>query len=540
MAKNKSRPRSRGVHETRPDAINCGDQMLVAARVQSPDTHLLDGNHWKREFAQKVDLADPAAANEVTTPEPKTPLRASIDAAFLYDASVRKALTENLKPLRAESDAIEHRVDKAFEDFSPRNLSLEDRARRRYLAPGADPYAMVESVIKDGVHALKVSANGRAITLRKNPDLDRLIKRSSKVKPARSGKGVVTLGALIDYINGKSQGTTVMARSMREIQKAENDADAILEIVENGSDKTVVRNVAAQQGSAAIREADAFVKDAVSVQMKTASAPESHVAFGRIPNGADSHEGQSQILEKIKLGPADVTSYHDFHTLQIAFEHVWTEIFDGQLASLGRDLYREYVRLKEFSGSGQPDLRVGTLADLKRLIEEVQKLSQVVEQDIPSGLRGQENKPEDTGTGSFEKGLLQPGVKPTLTWEQLDGRELPGNAGTIEAKTFDDAPDGLVTIALRTDPGSPRKIIDFELFDPRSGTFVHGPSAWRASSAGQLTYSEFHIPSPLVEMGALEFSSQHTEVSDLGRYFLKDLNKRLGNRKRVVFHWKDT
>ena len=47
----------------------------------------------------------------------------------------------------------------------------------------------------------------------------------------------------------------------------------------------------------------------------------------------------------------DVPSYHDFHTLQIAFQHVWTEIFDGQLTSLGRDLYGEYVKLKDFSAS---------------------------------------------------------------------------------------------------------------------------------------------------------------------------------------------
>ena len=73
----------------------------------------------------------------------------------------------------------------------------------------------------------------------------------------------------------------------------------------------------------------------------------------RIPNTADDDAVQSRILETFELRPgaSDVTSYHDFHTLQIAFQHVWTRIFDGELESLGRELYREYVKLKDFSGS---------------------------------------------------------------------------------------------------------------------------------------------------------------------------------------------
>ena len=66
----------------------------------------------------------------------------------------------------------------------------------------------------------------------------------------------------------------------------------------------------------------------------------------------DDDATQSRILQTFELRPgaSDVTSYHDFHTLQIAFPHVWTRLFDGELEALGRELYREYVKLKDFGG----------------------------------------------------------------------------------------------------------------------------------------------------------------------------------------------
>ena len=38
------------------------------------------------------------------------------------------------------------------------------------------------------------------------------------------------------------------------------------------------------------------------------------------------------------------------NSLQIAFRHVWTEVFDTELEALGKELYQEFVKLKDFSG----------------------------------------------------------------------------------------------------------------------------------------------------------------------------------------------
>ena len=74
--------------------------------------------------------------------------------------------------------------------------------------------------------------------------------------------------------------------------------------------------------------------------------------------------------------------------MQIAFQHVWTRIYDRELEGLGRELYREYVKLKDFGGFTEADLKVRTADDLHNLIDEVRKLSQWVEADIPKNLGG--------------------------------------------------------------------------------------------------------------------------------------------------------
>lgn len=45
----------------------------------------------------------------------------------------------------------------------------------------------------------------------------------------------------------------------------------------------------------------------------------------------------------LKSGPADAPSHHEFHRLQIAFEHVWQELFDNGVVDLGTQLFEELV-----------------------------------------------------------------------------------------------------------------------------------------------------------------------------------------------------
>ena len=70
---------------------------------------------------------------------PPTVFSTAIDATFQADASVRGALTENLKPLRADSEAINARLQKAFEKFNPDSLIADERGQPQYVPPGTNP-----------------------------------------------------------------------------------------------------------------------------------------------------------------------------------------------------------------------------------------------------------------------------------------------------------------------------------------------------------------------------------------------------------------
>ncbi len=84
--------------------------------------------------------------------------------------------------------------------------------------------------------------------------------------------------------------------------------------------------------------------------MDTMTSPEEQVLTGLTPRAT-----QETVLENIKslsfkTSPADVPAFHDFYSLQIAFEHVWQEAIDEGLLDLAEDAYQTIVEL-----GGDPD-----------------------------------------------------------------------------------------------------------------------------------------------------------------------------------------
>jgi hypothetical protein len=526
-------------------------------------------------YTESLSSTDDAALKEDDKVEAKlpeqlrTPQRAAVDALFQTDADLRQAITENLKTLRAESDTVAKRVQEAFATFNPSNLSTEELARRHYVAPGADPGEVQETVIMSGVDALRSSETEHTITVRYSAELKKLIKEAPE--SGDSLHGVAELGPLFEFIQRRGAGPFLGAEPTSTPYRAEAKAEAILDAVGNGDRGGDGDHAARREAfSSDTREAEELVKNTVNLQMKSATAPESQLAYGKIPNSADEDKVQSNILQTFELrpGPTDVTSYHDFHTLQIAFAHVWTEIFDGQLATLGRDLYSEYVKLKDFSGSTQPDLQVGTLADLRRLMEEVKKLSQIVEDDIPPSLRTEAVdqagnsglKPEDVLRGVAAvatlglsevamlvlKEISNAGKKPSLNWSQIDSRglPLPSGYGTIIATFSNNAPSGYVQMQLATGQSTLR-IMEFQPWSSSQGRFINHMNGNDrdnlVSNADNPNYTSrlITLPASAVGSGVIEFASEQSPGYNLGRYVLAGLEEKLTSGWRVTFTWTD-
>jgi hypothetical protein len=501
----------------------------------------------------------PAANKDGRQP---TVFSTAIDASFRSDADVRVALTENLKALRADSEAIHARVQSAFEKFNPGHPP-EGRSQRHYVAPGTNPAAALDTVISQAVEVLRSSDERRGLTLRDTPELRKLVKGAGDAP-----HGVVDLDALIGFIDSKSMGSAVIAEPQFVPLTAEIEAEELLAAVENSlegedSETTLRRKTSALKD----QEADQLVKDSVNVQMEPVTAPESQLSYGKIPNGADDDEVQKGILKTFELRPgaSDVTSYHDFQTLQIAFQHVWTRILDGQLTSLGRDLYLEYVRLKDFSGSTAPDLQVGSLGDLRRLIDEVRKLSLFVDQETPANLRPPESgpkngglptpTPEDVarGAGAAATGgvslfiewafneLIKAGNKPVrVGWGDfpLKLNESRGNIIELPPTEQNALPTGSVEIVLETYANSYKKKISFQQWDRDTQRAIYSADL-QNFGAGRGPIDRLVLNAAQIPDGTLKFISEDEVVNELllGRYVLGDLSQELTDRSRLTFRW---
>jgi len=510
-----------------------------------------------------VEPFEPAPHDDTS----ETPEHAAVKGLFEADAMFRRTLTDNLKPLRAESAVVDDRVKRAFVNFSSTALSADGLDARRYVAPDASAGEVLDKVILEGAQALASTDNKRTMTLRKS-GLDGLMTEGG----ADGGAiGQIEVGELIKFINKKSRGTLTTEPAYTRC-RADMEAEDLLAAIEKKPANGNGGPAALGEGpTPVVREVDQLVKDSVNLQMHSATSPEARLDYGSmpvIPNAADADKAQKSILQTFELRPgaSDVTAYHDFHTLQIAFEHVWTRIFDEQLKSLGHDLYREYVKLKDFSGATGPDLTVSTADDLRRLMEEVKKLSQIVQDDLPpeitgnggttnNGTKGSNDLKRDIkngievaagiATGGLTwildlaiKEFAKAGDKPIIRWEDFPGPWAPRTDRIHLTVVNNVVPAGHVEVVLKTDYGSHRKIIEFEPLDQQTNRIVHGP---RISTAGDGRDSTMALTTTQIAAGGvLEFASEESLSYDLGRYVLADLPARLRDGTRVTFYWKDS
>jgi hypothetical protein len=488
--------------------------------------------------------------------------RLAVDSVFRSDAALRLALTENLKPRRAESEAIVARVESAFENFDLNPTPLQEGARpqdgarpqeaagRNYVEHGTDVGETLDRVILEGVDAIKSSDTTRAIAFSDRGVLESL---------STDGSSSVELEKVIEVINEKSSGSSLLKTPAYAQCKAEGRANEIVAQIETEHEAQAVTENGNEP--AATRDADELVKGSVNLQMNSATAPEERLAYGsmpKIPNTANEDEKQKVILDTFQLRPgaSDVPSYHDVHTLQIAFQHVWTRIFDGELESLGRELYREYVKLKDFGGFTTDDLQINTAKDLHRLIDEVRKLSQWVEEDIPTDFRGAGKNGAgskgaddwrntvDVVTGGLTWLLRQAleefskiGRKPIITWEQFPG-PWPPRQDKIDVEKVDGvAPKDNVEIALRTDDGSHIKIIELQLFDEGTQRYIPGQRLDNRDG----WYLSMVVPTAWMSTSVIQFASEGLNQTDIpGRYVLAELSRKITDRSRVTFYWKDS
>jgi len=502
--------------------------------------------------------------------------RAVLDAAFQNKAAMRVGFTENLKSARLGNADVVARVEKAFEGFRPSALRAGDPKRRFQVERGGNPRSALEQAMNGRLKSIQDAAPAGAIAIHKDSSLIQWDGHGN------DRKGTIDLGRLIDF----TQVGKVSRRAAESACKIEAEAQNVLAAIEGSAPAQSPDKSSNGHPAGRAETATKLVERTVNQQMWSATSPEEGLTYGLIPNSADKNPTQAAIMQTFELrpSPSDVKSYHDFNVLQIAFEHVWTELFDGELEGLGKQLYKEYVGLKDFLGydPNTADRPISSLDDLKWLITEIRSLSQVADDGIPvgtgagagssesSGPKGQSQLGKDAegwvdnnlpggrvGTAVATAGLSElflaalnelgkAGEKPMLDWSVLDGRVLTGGGritATIEQNVV---ASGQVGFRLVTDWNSHRKGVAFQRWDEGSGKFVNNvfitnkdkPAIrWqgRDDYLGQMdTFSTALMPT-----GVMEFTSQESEYEDRGRYVLAKLDapNGLADRAMVTFYW---
>lgn len=529
--------------------------------------------------------AAPAPPGSEDAPVPRSARRTALDTAFRDVADLRVGLSENLALARTRRATVDERVQHAFQEFEA--TSAAARARRQ--ASGETAGAAVERAVRAGLAGRASDTVGPGLTVRHDSGLIRWNDDTPKT-------GAVDLGDLAARLNASTTSALTLtapvnARSCSVQQEAQAIIDAIDGVAAGdedapGDDAGSTGTPAGALPAPTAEEVGTFVSRAVRTQMASASAPEERLQYGLLPTGAGAQAGQAHLLDTFQLrpGPTDVTAYHDFSVLNIAFEDTWTRIFDGELEALGRDLYREYVGLTDFLGydPATADRPISSLDDLAWLIAEIRALSQLTQNSLPPGgarpgvddVKGPneiadaaeqfvENLPGGRpltalgtlGLSELVLWLIRDaaswGRKEALRWDDLLNDRPLSRGDRIEATIDERVTDpGNVELRLWTDI-SRKKDLAFQVFVPghqkpenrvrvsnfssRTETRVHsgtGQPAW-------YVHTEL-IPTADLASGLLEFSSQEGDTQILlGRYVIGDLDQVVADGGRLSFYWKD-
>jgi hypothetical protein len=308
----------------------------------------------------------------------------AIDTLFENDNVARESFAKHVQKRSEDSKALTQRAHNVFSAFDLSRFSTEVREGPNYLRPTDDLTELQHTVIKDSLKEYKANVNhsmkvvgGEAL---------------SALQGSIADGSAVKLNDVLSYVQSKFAGGNVFARqSGFSLCRAELEAKRRLQEVlhsngtnpSGGSTPQPIPSTEPALDALAVT-ADTVVKANVSLQMETATSPESYLRYSISDRAKQSDVEKSIATFQLRSGPSDVTSYHDFYNLQIAFQSIWTEMFDGQLGTLGKELYREYVKLKQFSGVDDGvDPAINTVSDLEDLLNSIKEFTKQTAENIP-------------------------------------------------------------------------------------------------------------------------------------------------------------
>ena len=304
----------------------------------------------------------------------------SLDESFAFDDAVETKINERIKTHLPKANAITQEAVKAFSNFIPSKVSAEIRKEITYLAQSDDLKVAQETIINEDLKQMEQipTKHGFSVSLS-----DKDINELGLVK-ADDGtvSGTPKADKVMDYIDNRMQQTDLYANSdLLTDCKVKKEAEKVINQITNpdDSDSSTDADIVTSEESNELETTDLtldqLVKDKVALQMEHATSPEANLKFGISDRATQGDITKAANNFKLSGGPADVTAYHDFYDLQIAFRHVWTELFDKELITQGKKVFAELAKYRDdYDAESIKDDTVNSAEQLKQLKNDLQEI----------------------------------------------------------------------------------------------------------------------------------------------------------------------
>lgn len=313
---------------------------------------------------------------EVTAPTIES-VTSDLQKSFKFEQGIQAILRtqtqERLKP------AIESKkkAEQAFQNFTLSRVPPEVRASNTYFTPGEKILDKLLDLFSDRLANLPTIDRGAKRKLVLHLSEDQLEAWGLAINDG-TVNGEVALSEIVEYIRDTTGGGTLeYSRPVLENCQKEKEAERLFEealercrVGSNEESEEPQPNLEPPESSDLTTSS--LLHKQLARQMKYTTSPEEELKYGV--------ERDGEIVATItKPSPADVTAYHDFYELQIAFEHVWTEVFDKSMPSFLRSVYSEMVRYKN-RVSGEKELPpVQTVQDMRSLYADFVEMQETIE-----------------------------------------------------------------------------------------------------------------------------------------------------------------
>lgn len=258
-----------------------------------------------------------------------------------FNAESQRLFVESFDRRRNAERLVEKKFGKFLSALSAVPMEQRNLSGSRYVPLGSSVFAVNQEIIRSSIKSRINQASVSGIAVLNNEQAAMFMDANgqflagipaSKIEPFLSPKQF-----------GRRPGLSYIFKPSLLCRSRKDPVDPCVEILEGKKPTPQPQDSPPDTEATPPMKAD--IPLLIENLVKQMTPPESAAIFS-----VHTRAGIKQVQEGVDgftlhSGPADAPALHDFHHLQIAFEHVWQELFDGNVVQTGKKLYSDLVVL---------------------------------------------------------------------------------------------------------------------------------------------------------------------------------------------------